>query len=175
MHFVRETVPKKPPIFYLLKLFVHAISCPGCELSHKIMQIPLFFQEIAVLISAFYHQVSVGHVEAGLRTYDKYSPFPEEMNRKLVSSIADLYFCPTVNNKNNLLKEAITDGLFITGNTVIDALKTTVKPDYHFSTELLNRLDYEGKKIILVTCHRRENYGAICEKIGEVMELAKKA
>ena len=110
-------------------------------------------------LSAFYHQVPVGHVEAGLRTYDKYSPFPEEMNRKLVSAIADLYFCPTVNNKNNLLKEGITKGLFITGNTVIDALKTTVREDYHFSTEALNHLPYGEKKILLVTCHRRENYG----------------
>ena len=110
-------------------------------------------------LSAFYHQVPVGHVEAGLRTYDKYSPFPEEMNRKLVSAIADLYFCPTVNNKNNLLKEGITEGLFVTGNTVIDALKTTVRADYHFSTEELNKLPYGEKKIILVTCHRRENYG----------------
>ena len=73
-------------------------------------------------LSAFYHQVPVGHVEAGLRTYDKYSPFPEEMNRKLVSAIADLYFCPTVNNRSNLLKEGITQGLFVTGNTVIDEL-----------------------------------------------------
>lgn len=110
-------------------------------------------------LSAFYHQVPVGHVEAGLRTYDKYSPFPEEMNRKLVSAIADLYFCPTVNNRNNLLKEGITDGLFITGNTVIDALKTTVRRDYRFSTPVLNELPYETKKICLVTCHRRENYG----------------
>ena len=110
-------------------------------------------------LSAFYHQVRVGHVEAGLRTYDKYSPFPEEMNRKLVSAIADLYFCPTVNNKNNLLKEGIGKGLFITGNTVIDALKTTVREDYRFTTEELNRLPYGEKKIILVTCHRRENYG----------------
>lgn len=110
-------------------------------------------------LSAFYHQVPVGHVEAGLRTYDKYSPFPEEMNRKLVSAIADLYFCPTVNNRANLLKEGITDGLFVTGNTVIDALKTTVREDYVFSTEELNRLPYGEKKIILVTCHRRENYG----------------
>jgi len=110
-------------------------------------------------LSAFYHQVPVGHVEAGLRTYDKYSPFPEEMNRKLVSAIADLYFCPTVNNKKNLLNEGITDGLFVTGNTVIDALKTTVRADYHFSTPELNELPYETKKICLVTCHRRENYG----------------
>ena len=110
-------------------------------------------------LSAFYHQIPVGHVEAGLRTYDKYSPFPEEMNRKLVSAIADLYFCPTVNNKNNLLKEGITRELFVTGNTVIDALKTTVRTDYHFSTEELNRLPYGEKKVLLVTCHRRENYG----------------
>ena len=110
-------------------------------------------------LSAFYHQVPVGHVEAGLRTYDKYSPFPEEMNRKLVTSIADLYFCPTVNNKNNLLKEGIADGIFVTGNTVIDALKTTVREDYHFSTEALNHLPYGERKVLLVTCHRRENYG----------------
>ena len=110
-------------------------------------------------LSAFYHQVSVGHVEAGLRTYDKYSPFPEEMNRKLVSAIADLYFCPTVNNRENLVKEGIANGLFITGNTVIDALKTSVQKDYTFTTEELNHLPYEEKKIILVTCHRRENYG----------------
>lgn len=111
-------------------------------------------------LSAFYHQIPVGHVEAGLRTYDKYSPFPEEMNRKLVSAIADLYFCPTVNNKNNLLREGIgANGLFVTGNTVIDALKTTVRPEYHFSTEELNALPYDSKKICLVTCHRRENYG----------------
>lgn len=110
-------------------------------------------------LSAFYHQIPVGHVEAGLRTYDKYSPFPEEMNRKLVSAIADLYFCPTVNNKNNLLREGITDGIFITGNTVIDALKTTVRKDFHFTTKELNELPYGKKKICLVTCHRRENYG----------------
>ena len=110
-------------------------------------------------LSAFYHQVKVGHVEAGLRTWDKYSPFPEEMNRKLLSAIADLYFCPTENNRNNLLKEGITEGLFVTGNTVIDALKTTVRDDYHFETDELNHLPYGEKKVLLVTCHRRENYG----------------
>ncbi|WP_295579065.1 non-hydrolyzing UDP-N-acetylglucosamine 2-epimerase [uncultured Oscillibacter sp.] len=110
-------------------------------------------------LSAFYHQVPVGHVEAGLRTYDKYSPFPEEMNRKLVSAIADLYFCPTENNRSNLQREGITEGLFVTGNTVIDALQTTVRPDYRFADGELNRLPYGEKKIILVTCHRRENYG----------------
>ena len=110
-------------------------------------------------LAAFYHQVKVGHVEAGLRTWDKYSPFPEEMNRKLVSAIADLYFCPTENNRNNLLKEGITEGLFVTGNTVIDALKTTVRDDYRFATDELNHLPYGERKVLLVTCHRRENYG----------------
>ena len=110
-------------------------------------------------LSAFYHKVRVGHVEAGLRTYDKYSPYPEEMNRKLVTAIADLYFCPTVNNRRNLEAEGIRDNIFITGNTVIDAIHTTVKADYQFTTPVLNELDYENKKIVLVTCHRRENYG----------------
>ena len=116
-------------------------------------------------LSAFYHQVPVGHVEAGLRTYDKYSPYPEEMNRKLVTAIADLYFCPTENNRENLRKEAVTEGVFVTGNTVIDALKTTVREDYVFETEELNALPYDSKKIILVTCHRRENYGQPMEHI----------
>ena len=110
-------------------------------------------------LSAFYHQVPIGHVEAGLRTYDKYSPFPEEMNRKLVSSLADLHFCPTANNRGNLLREGVTGSIFVTGNTVIDALKTTVREDYRFSTDELNHLPYSEKKILLVTCHRRENYG----------------
>ncbi len=110
-------------------------------------------------LAAFYHQIKVGHVEAGLRTWDKYSPFPEEMNRKLVGDIADLHFAPTAANRANLEREDIREGVFITGNTVIDALKTTVVKDFRFSTELLNHLDYAGKKVILVTCHRRENYG----------------
>ena len=116
-------------------------------------------------LSAFYHKVPVGHVEAGLRTYDKYSPYPEEMNRKLVTQIADLYFCPTESNRENLRREAVTQGVFVTGNTVIDALRTTVRPDYVFAAEELNRLPYDRKKIILVTCHRRENYGQPMEEI----------
>ncbi len=116
-------------------------------------------------LSAFYHKVPVGHVEAGLRTYDKYSPYPEEMNRKLVTQIADLYFCPTENNRENLRKEDVTEGVFVTGNTVIDALKTTVRPDYVFAAEELNRLPYDSRKILLVTCHRRENYGQPMEDI----------
>ena len=110
-------------------------------------------------LAAFYHQIPVGHVEAGLRTYDKWSPFPEEINRKLVGSIADLHFCPTVSNVENLKRENITDGIFRTGNTVIDALQTTVKENFVFSDDVLNHLDYENRKVVLVTCHRRENYG----------------
>ena len=109
-------------------------------------------------LSAFYHQVPVGHVEAGLRTYDKYSPFPEEMNRKMVTAIADLYFCPTANNRDNLAREGVTNNVFITGNTVIDALKTTVREDYVFNDPQLQQLD-PSKRLVLLTCHRRENYG----------------
>ncbi len=111
-------------------------------------------------LAAFYHQIKVGHVEAGLRTWDKYSPFPEEMNRKLVGDIADLHFAPTAANRDNLAREDIRDGGFITGNTDIDALKTTVRADFRFHTPLLNTLDYQNRRVILVTCHRRENYGA---------------
>ena len=110
-------------------------------------------------LAAFYQKIAVGHVEAGLRTWDRYSPFPEEMNRTLVGDLAELHFAPTKANRDNLLAEGIKDGIFITGNTVIDALKTTVQPDYRFRTHLLNELDYTGRQIILVTCHRRENYG----------------
>ena len=110
-------------------------------------------------LAAFYHRVPVGHVEAGLRTYDKYSPYPEEMNRRMVSAIADLHFCPTPSNRDNLAREGIEQGVFLTGNTVIDALQTTVVKDFHLSEGVLNDLDYVNRKVILVTCHRRENYG----------------
>ena len=116
-------------------------------------------------LASFYHKIPVGHVEAGLRTYDKWSPYPEEINRKLVSSIADLHFCPTAANRNNLAMEGLTENVFLTGNTVIDALKTTVVKDFHFSNNLLNQLDYKNRKVILVTCHRRENYGSPMERI----------
>lgn len=110
-------------------------------------------------LAAFYRKIPVGHVEAGLRTYDKYSPFPEEMNRTLVGDIAELHFAPTDANAENLRKEAVRGEVFITGNTVIDAMKTTVRDDYRFTTEALNALDFSGRKIITLTCHRRENYG----------------
>ncbi len=116
-------------------------------------------------LAGFYSKVKIGHVEAGLRTYDKYSPFPEEMNRKLVGSMADLHFCPTENNKNNLLKESVgEDGIYITGNTVIDALKTTVSDEYEFETPELCEIDF-NKKVILLTAHRRENLGEPMENI----------
>ncbi|MBO7289647.1 MAG: UDP-N-acetylglucosamine 2-epimerase (non-hydrolyzing) [Clostridia bacterium] len=117
-------------------------------------------------LAAFYNQVKIGHVEAGLRTYDKYSPFPEEMNRKLTGAMTDLHFSPTISNKRNLLKENVSEStIYITGNTVIDALKTTVKKDYIFADKTLNSLDFENKKIILMTAHRRENLGKPLEDI----------
>lgn len=104
-------------------------------------------------LAAFYSKIKVGHVEAGLRTYDKYSPFPEEMNRRLTGRLADIHFCPTQANAANLRAEGINDNIFITGNTVIDAMKYTVSDSFELDEELKN------KKIILLTCHRRENYG----------------
>ena len=116
-------------------------------------------------LAAFYQKIAIGHVEAGLRTGDKYSPFPEEMNRSMVGRLADLHFCPTESNRRNLAAEGITRGVFVTGNTVIDALQTTVVKEFSFGEDSLNRLDYEGRKVILVTCHRRENYGQPMEDI----------
>ncbi len=116
-------------------------------------------------LAAFYHKVPVGHVEAGLRTYDKYSPYPEEMNRTLVGDIAHLHFAPTRANAENLRKEAIRGEIFVTGNTVIDAMKTTVQPGFRFEEDILNHLDYVGRKVITLTCHRRENYGQPMEDI----------
>ena len=108
-------------------------------------------------LAAFYNQVAIGHVEAGLRTYDKYSPFPEEMNRQMVDCMTDLYFAPTTISKENLLKEDIQEEkIFVTGNTVIDAMKTTVKNDYtHPELEWIK----PNEKMILLTAHRRENLG----------------
>ncbi len=124
-------------------------------------------------LAAFYHKVPVGHVEAGLRTWDKYSPFPEEMNRTLVSDIAALHFCPTENNLRNLEQEGVAGSKFITGNTVIDAMKTTVRPDFVFSVPELNGLDFLNRRVIAVTCHRRENYGEPMRNIMEaIRELA---
>lgn len=111
----------------------------------------------AASVAAFYNQVAIGHVEAGLRTWNKYSPFPEEMNRQMTDDLADLYFAPTEESKANLLKEnQAAAKIFVTGNTAIDALKQTVSSGYQH--ELLAKLD-PGHKLILVTMHRRENQG----------------
>ncbi len=111
-------------------------------------------------LASYYHQVSVGHVEAGLRTHNKYSPFPEEMNRKLTGSIADLHFAPTDTSEQNLVAESVdSERIFVTGNTVIDALHKTVDDDFQFEDEVLQGIDFKNKRIVLLTTHRRENLG----------------
>jgi UDP-N-acetylglucosamine 2-epimerase len=128
----------------------------------------------ATALAAFYNQTKVGHVEAGLRTYDKYSPYPEEMNRVMTGHIADLHFAPTMRNRDNLLREAIDEGdIYITGNTVIDALLDVTSKPYEFEDETLKALDFEGKRVIAVTCHRRENLGENMEHIfGAIRRIA---
>jgi len=125
-------------------------------------------------LAAFYQQIPVGHVEAGLRTYDNYSPFPEEMNRKIISQIAELYFAPTENNKENLIKENIFDNIFVTGNTVIDAFQYTVREQYQFKNDILRKIDFSSSKFILMTAHRRENLGEplenICRAVKRLVE-----
>ncbi len=117
-------------------------------------------------LAAFYQQIPVGHVEAGLRTGDKYSPWPEEINRILTGHLADFHFCPTERNRQNLLKEGILDeNIFITGNTVVDALLEVADKPYEFQDSVLQSLDFENKRIIAVTCHRRENLGEHMENI----------
>ncbi|BCS80652.1 non-hydrolyzing UDP-N-acetylglucosamine 2-epimerase [Anaerocellum diazotrophicum] len=127
----------------------------------------------AAALASFYFKTKVGHVEAGLRTYNKYSPFPEEMNRKLTAALCDLHFAPTKRAKLNLMSEGVKEEtIFVTGNTVIDTLKFTVKEDYVFKEESLNNIDF-SKKIILLTAHRRENFGKPLENIFEaVLKIA---
>lgn len=122
----------------------------------------------AASLASFYEQCPIGHVEAGLRTWNKYSPFPEEMNRQMTDDLADLYFAPTKLSKQNLLKENHTAAnVFITGNTAIDALQQTVQKDYHH--EVLDLIDPKNK-IILVTMHRRENQGEPMRRVFKVMK-----
>lgn len=126
----------------------------------------------AVALAAFYQQIPVGHVEAGLRTYNRYSPFPEEMNRLLTGRLANLHFAPTSLNRDNLAREGITQDVYVTGNTVLDAFKTTVHDQYQFREPALKSLG-EGR-IILMTAHRRENLGeplrAICRAVKRIAE-----
>ncbi len=127
---------------------------------------------------AFYHKAVVGHVEAGLRTLDKYNPFPEEINRRLTAHIADLHFAPTETAKKTLLKEHVKpEAIFVTGNTVIDALKDTVQPAYRFVSAQVQEIaeaSNRGNKVVLVTAHRRENWGepihSICRAIRMLAE-----
>jgi len=125
-------------------------------------------------LAAFYQQIKVGHVEAGLRTFNKYFPFPEEMNRKLTGSLTDLHFSPTKGSKENLLREGIKESdIYITGNTVIDAMKHTVEENYIFESDELNNIDF-NKKVIMITAHRRENWGLgiqnICIALNKIVE-----
>ena len=122
----------------------------------------------AASVSAFYHQIPVGHVEAGLRTWNKYSPYPEEMNRQLTDVLADMYFAPTELSRQNLLQENHADAnITVTGNTAIDALKQTVNADYHHAA-----LDLvaPGHRMILLTMHRRENQGAPMRVVFEAIK-----
>ncbi len=126
-------------------------------------------------LAAFYNNAKIGHVEAGLRTYNKHEPFPEEMNRVLTTSLADLHFAPTSKAKENLLREGVNEEtIFVTGNTAIDALKLTLDNTHVFEESVLNSIEFETNRIITVTAHRRENLGEpleeICEAIFYIVE-----
>ena len=126
-------------------------------------------------LAAYYNQIKVGHVEAGLRTYDKYQPFPEEMNRKLTGALTDIHLSPTKLAKEHLLLENVPEkDIYITGNTVIDALKTTIEENYKFTVDELNNIDFKNKKVIAMTAHRRENLGEplknICKAVKRIVE-----
>ncbi|MBX2991073.1 MAG: UDP-N-acetylglucosamine 2-epimerase (non-hydrolyzing) [Bacteroidetes bacterium] len=127
-------------------------------------------------LAAFYRQISIGHVEAGLRTNDKLHPFPEEMNRRLTSSLADLHFAPTETAKKALIREGINRShIFVTGNTVLDALQLSVRESFRFTVPALNEIVKQRKKIVLVTMHRRENWGTpmlgACRAIRRLAEM----
>lgn len=128
----------------------------------------------AAALAAYYQQKKIGHVEAGLRTYDKYSPYPEEMNRVMTGRLADLHFAPTERNRENLIKEGIPGGsIFVTGNTVIDALKYIVAEPYGFEDETLKKINFDKRRVITVTCHRRENLGENMENIfGAIRDIS---
>ncbi|MCM1264013.1 MAG: UDP-N-acetylglucosamine 2-epimerase (non-hydrolyzing) [Butyrivibrio sp.] len=128
----------------------------------------------AAALAAFYKQIPVGHVEAGLRTGNIYSPYPEEMNRLITGRIATYHFAPTERNRNNLIKENIGQNIYVTGNTVIDAFKTTVRENYSFHDPVLHGINYTNHRVILVTAHRRENLGKplqnICRAVKRLAE-----
>ncbi|WP_206811410.1 non-hydrolyzing UDP-N-acetylglucosamine 2-epimerase [Paradesulfitobacterium ferrireducens] len=124
-------------------------------------------------LAAFYERIPVGHVEAGLRTHNKYSPYPEEMNRKLTGAVADFHFAPTATARANLLREGIVpESIHVTGNTVIDALLATVAPNYRFSDPNLEQIlaSEKDRRMIMVTTHRRENLGEPMRQIYLALE-----
>ena len=130
----------------------------------------------AAALAAFYSNIKIGHVEAGLRTYDKRQPFPEEMNRRLTGALTDLHFSPTPLAKEHLLKENIDpESIFVTGNTVVDCLKTTIKKEFTFDEPCLNEIDFENRRVIAMTAHRRENWGEPLENIcNAVLDVVNK-
>ncbi len=130
---------------------------------------------LSASIAGFYNGVKIGHVEAGLRTYNKLEPFPEEMNRVLTGHIADIHFSPTSTAKANLLKENITENIFVTGNTSVDLIDYTVETDYKYTEDVLNHINIEGKRLIVMTAHRRENLGEPLENIcNAVLDIVNK-
>ena len=125
---------------------------------------------MAAALAAFYQKIPVGHVEAGLRSGNVYSPYPEEMNRRVITTISTLHFAPTESNKQNLLQNGVDEKkIFVTGNTVIDALHMVIQDDYCFPFSELNQLDFKNRKVILLTAHRRENWGKPMNNIFEAV------
>lgn len=130
----------------------------------------------AAALAAFYRKVAVGHVEAGLRTWDMYSPFPEELNRTLTGRLATLHFAPTEESRANLLREGVSKNVFVTGNTALDAFNYTVTDDYHFVSEALRAIDFGDPdiKYVVMTAHRRENLdggiASICRAVKRIAQ-----
>ncbi|MBP5460929.1 MAG: UDP-N-acetylglucosamine 2-epimerase (non-hydrolyzing) [Lachnospiraceae bacterium] len=128
----------------------------------------------AAALAAFYRQIPVGHVEAGLRTGNIYSPYPEEMNRRLTDQLSSYNFAPTETSRSNLLEEGIRKNVYVTGNTVIDAFQYTVKDHHAFSCRELASLDFGAHRVVTITAHRRENLGepmvSICHAIRRLSE-----
>ena len=121
---------------------------------------------LALALASFYRQIPVGHVEAGLRSGNRYSPFPEEMNRRLISSLSTWHYAPTEGNRANLLAQGVDpDSIRVTGNTVIDALLETVSSSYRFEEPALEAVDFDGLRVLGLTCHRRENLGEPMERM----------
>jgi UDP-N-acetylglucosamine 2-epimerase (non-hydrolysing) len=125
---------------------------------------------VTAALAAYYQDIRIGHVEAGLRSFDKRNPFPEEMNRRITACLADMHFAPTEGARANLVREGVSDeNIFVTGNTIVDALKS-ISIGARFDNPMLDRLDFNGR-VILVTAHRRENHGAALRSICRALKL----